>query len=73
MNFTLEQQYMLSILQTQCHAYWCTGNFPSQGISRGGSSTQNRNIQSLASEELTSHNTTSKGKQAISSFIILLL
>ena len=38
MALTLEQQYMLSVLHNQYmyHAYWCSGDFRSQGISRHG-------------------------------------
>ena len=36
MKFSLEQQYMLSVLHKQHHACWCTGDFRSQSISRHG-------------------------------------
>ena len=35
-KLTPEQQYMLSILHSQYHACWCSGDFRSQGISRYG-------------------------------------
>ena len=50
--FTMEQPYMLPILQWQFHACWCTGDFRSQCISRHGINPQSRNIPFAASEEL---------------------
>ena len=52
MILTLEQQYMLSVLHSQFHACWCSGDFRSQGISRYGIDPQSQNIPSPASEEL---------------------
>ena len=51
-KLTLEQQYMLSVLHSQYHACWCSGDFESQGISRRGIGQISRNIPSLASGEL---------------------
>ena len=51
MKLTLEQ-YMLSVLHSQYHACWCTGDFRSQCISRHGIDTQSQNILSPLSEEL---------------------
>ena len=34
MKLTLEQQYMLSVQQSQYLACWCSGDFRSQGIIR---------------------------------------
>ena len=36
MKLTLEQQYLLSVLHSQYHACWCSGDFRSQCISRHG-------------------------------------
>ena len=47
---TLEQQYF-SILHSQYHAYWRTGDFTSQCISRHSIDAQTWNILSLASGE----------------------
>ena len=33
---TLEQQCMLSVLHSQYHAFWCSGDFRSQNITRHG-------------------------------------
>ena len=52
MKLTLEQQYILTVLQSQYHFCWCFGNFRSQGISRHDIDPQSRNILSPASEEL---------------------
>ena len=52
MKLSLEQQYMLSVLLSQYHTCWCTGNFRSQCISRHSIGLQSRNIPSVASEEL---------------------
>ena len=52
MKLTLEQQYMLSVLHSQYHVCWCSGNFRSQCISRNGIEPQSHNIPSLVSEEL---------------------
>ena len=49
-KLTLEQQYMLCVLHRQYHAYWCSGDFKSQGISRNGIDPWSRNILSPASE-----------------------
>ena len=43
---------MLSVLHSQYHACWCTGDFRSQCISRHGIDHQSRIIPSPASEEL---------------------
>ena len=51
-KLTLGQQYM-SVLHSHYHACWCSGNFGSQGISKHGIESQNWNIPSPASEELT--------------------
>ena len=52
LKLTLEQKYMLSVLYSQYHACWCSGDFRSQGI-RHGMDPQSQNIPSPASEELT--------------------
>ena len=52
MKLTLEWQYILSVLHSQYHACWCTGDFKSQCISRHGTDPQSQNIQSPASKEL---------------------
>ena len=54
MELTLEQQYMLSVLPSQYHACWCSGDFRSQGINRHGTCIDPKswNIPSSASEEL---------------------
>ena len=57
MKLTPKQQYM-SVLHSQYHACWCSGNFRSQSISRHGIDTQSRNIPSSASKELRLHHTT---------------
>ena len=44
--------YMMSVLCSQYHACWWSGDFRSQGISRHGIDPQSRNIPSPASEEL---------------------
>ena len=36
MKLSLEQQCILSVLQSQYHACWCSDDFRSQGISRHG-------------------------------------
>ena len=36
MKLSMEQKYMLSVLCSQYHACWCSGDFRSQGISRNG-------------------------------------
>ena len=51
MKLSLEQLYMLSVLHSQYHACWCTGDFRSQCISRHGIDPQSENIPSPASEE----------------------
>ena len=51
MELTIKQQYMLSVLQSQYHACWCTGDLRSQCISKHGVDPQSRNIPSPASEE----------------------
>ena len=43
---------MLSVLHSQYHACWCTGDFRSQCINRHGIDHQSRIIPSPASEEL---------------------
>ena len=43
---------MLSVLHSQYHACWCSGDFRSQGISRNGIDPQNLNVMSPALEEL---------------------
>ena len=43
---------MLSVLHSQYHACWCSGDLRSQGISRHGIDSQSWNIQFPASEEL---------------------
>ena len=43
---------MLSVLHSQYHACWCSGDFRSQGINRHGIDPQSRDIPSPASEEL---------------------
>ena len=53
MKLTLEQQYMLSVLHSQYHAYWCIGDFRSQRISRHDNDPQSWNNLSSVSEELT--------------------
>ena len=55
MELSLKQQYMLSVLNSEYHACWCTGDFRSQGIIRHGIDPQSRNIPSLESEELISN------------------
>ena len=50
-KFTVVQQYILSVLDRQCHTYRCSGYFRSQVINRHGIVPQSRNIPSLASEE----------------------
>ena len=52
MKLSLEQWYMLSILLSQYHACWCSGDCRSQCISRHGIVPQRQNIPSPASEEL---------------------
>ena len=52
MQLTLEQKYMLSILLSQYHSCWCSGDFRGQCISRHGIDPQSRNMPSPASEEL---------------------
>ena len=44
---------VLSVLHSQYHACWCSGDFRRQGFSRYGIDPQSWNILSLASEELT--------------------
>ena len=53
MKLTLEQQQVLSVLHSQYLACWCSGYFRSQSISRHRIDAQSRNIQSPASEELS--------------------
>ena len=53
MKLSLEQQYVLSVLHSQYHACWRTGDFRSQCISRDGIDPQSQNIPSPASENLT--------------------
>ena len=53
MKLNLEQQYMPSVLHSQYHACWCSGDFRSQVICRHGIDCQSRNIPSPASKELT--------------------
>ena len=52
-KFTMEQPYMLYILQCQYHACWCPGDLRSQGTSRHGIDQISQSIPSLAPEELT--------------------
>ena len=52
MQLSLEQQYS-SVLHSQCHACWCSGDLRSQGISKHGIDPQSGNIPFQASEELT--------------------
>ena len=52
MKFTLEKQYMLSVLHSQYHACWSSGDFRSQGIRRQDINPQIQNILFPASEEL---------------------
>ena len=47
MKLTLEQQHMLSVLHSQCHASWCSGDFRAQAISRLGIYCHSRNIHSI--------------------------
>ena len=54
MRLILEQQYMVSVLNSQYHACWCTGDFKSQWIGRHGIDLQIRDIPSPVSEELIS-------------------
>ena len=51
-KLTLEQQHMLSVLHSQYHACWYSGDFRSQSISRHDIDPQSRNVSSPASEEL---------------------
>ena len=53
MKLTLEWKYIFSVLHSQYHACWCSGDFRSQGISRHGIDPQSWNIPSPAPEELT--------------------
>ena len=53
MKLTLEQQCRLSVLHSQYHAGWCSGDFRSQAISRHGIDPQSRNVLSPVSEEFT--------------------
>ena len=55
MKSIVEQQYMLSVLHSQYHACWCSGDFRSQGISRHDINPQKQNILSPASEELSTN------------------
>ena len=52
MKLSLEQLEMLSVLHSQYHACWCSGDFRSQGISRHGIYPQIKNILPPAAEEL---------------------
>ena len=54
MKLSLEQQYMLSVLNSECHACWCPVDFISYAIS--SIDPQSRNIPSPASEELKLYN-----------------
>ena len=45
---------MLSVLHSQYHACWCSGDFRSQRLNRRGIDPQSRNILSPASEDLIS-------------------
>ena len=67
MKSTLEQQYMLSVLHSQYHACWCSGDFRNQSISTRGIDSQSRNIPSPASEELILSNS-SWAKHALDSY-----
>ena len=51
MKFALEQQYMLSVLHSQYHVCWCSGDCRSQGISKCVIDPQSQNIPYQASEE----------------------
>ena len=51
-KLTLEQQYVLSVLHSQYHACWCSGDFRSQCISRHSIDLKSWNIPSPAAEEL---------------------
>ena len=51
MKFNLDQECILSGLHSQYHAWWCSGDFRSQGISRHGINPQSQNILSPAWEE----------------------
>ena len=57
LKLTLEPQYMLSVLNSQYHTCWCTGDFRSQCIIRHGIDSKTRIILSPASEELNAINT----------------
>ena len=48
MEWTVKQQYMLSVLHTQYHVCWCSGDFRSQSISSHGIDPQSQNILSPA-------------------------
>ena len=52
MKLKLKLQCMFSVLHSQYHACWCTGDFRSQCISRHDIDPQCRYIPSSASEEL---------------------
>ena len=53
MKLSLERQYMLSVLHSQYHACWCSGEFRSRSIIRWCIDPQSRNIPSPTSVELT--------------------
>ena len=55
MKWTLEQQYMSSVLHSQCCACWCSGDFRSQSTSWHGTDFQNQNIPSSVSRVNSSH------------------
>ena len=51
-NWAMEQPDLLPILYCQYHAYWCSDDFMSHGISRHGIDLQSQNIPSPAPEQL---------------------
>ena len=64
-KFTMEQLNMLPIIYCQYHACWCPKDLRSQGISRHDIDQINRNILSLALEELTLSHDSSSGQSAM--------
>ena len=54
-KFTIEQLYILPIIDCQYHACWCHGDLRSQGISRHGIDQIRRTLPSLAPQGLMQH------------------
>ena len=62
MKLTLEQHYLLSVLQRQYHACWCLGDFRSQGISRDGIDPQKPEYSVSSIRWVNSHGNISKSR-----------